>query len=54
MHSLITNPADLYEQLGEGQLATPGGITLQTTVKGPKLELFGSGVFAQIRPCMGS
>jgi hypothetical protein len=21
MHSLITNPADLYEQLGEGQLA---------------------------------
>jgi hypothetical protein len=45
MHSLITNPADLYEQLGEGQLANPGGISLQLTLTGPKLEIFGFGIF---------
>jgi hypothetical protein len=50
MQSLITNSADLYEQLGEGQLANPGGISLQLTLKGPKLEISGPGVFSQIRP----
>jgi hypothetical protein len=52
MHSLITNPVDLYEQLGEGQLANPGGISLQLTLKGPKLEIFSYGICTN-QTCMG-